>query len=104
MPLGVKAKVETASSLLTPFCFIDSRPIPFGGSRNDVDAVRVVMEQRQSELDPLRFHTAAAALRRGVDRVGPCRPCARRAAPEAGRIRRLPRPCRAKGTRLHTGA
>src|SRR5215469_13560378 len=40
---------------------------------------------------------AAAALRRGVDRVGPCRPRARRAAPEAGGIRHLPRPCRAQG-------
>src|SRR6516162_7426354 len=61
------------------------------------------MEERQSELDPLRFHAAAAALRRGVDRLGPCRPRARRAAPEGGGIRRLPRPCRAQGARLHAG-
>ena len=78
-------------------------PVPLGGSGSDVGAVRAVMEQRQSELDQIRFHAAAAALRRGVDRLGPCRSRARRAAPEGGGIRRLPHPCRAEGARLHAG-
>src|SRR6516225_3251474 len=42
-------------------------PVPFGRGRSDVGAVRVVMDERQSELDPLRFHAAAAALRRRLD-------------------------------------
>ena len=36
--------------------------------------------------------------------LGPHCPRARRAAPEAGRVRRLPRPCRAQGAGLHAGA
>ena len=71
--------------------------VPLGGGRSDVDPVRVVMEERQSELDQLQFHAAAAALRRRLDRLRPRCPRARRAAPEAGRFRRLPRPAGPKG-------
>ena len=46
--------------------------VPLGGGRSDVDAVRVAMEERQSELDQLRFRAGAAALRRpwiGFDHI-----------------------------------
>ena len=58
---------------------------------------------REAELDQLQLHAGAAAGRRRVDRLRPHRPGARCAAPEAGRVRRLPRACRAEGARLHAG-
>jgi len=43
--------------------------VPLGAGRSDVEAVRGVMEERQSELDQLRFYAATAALRRCLDRL-----------------------------------
>ena len=49
---------------------------------------------REPAVGDVRLHAGAAALRRGVGRVGPRRPAHRRAAGPAGRVRLLPRPDR----------
>jgi multiple sugar transport system substrate-binding protein len=45
--------------------------VPLGGGRNDVGALRVIMEERQSEFDRLQLHAGAAALGRRLDRLRP---------------------------------
>ncbi len=61
-------------------------------------------ESVNPELHQLQLHAATAAVGRCVDRLRPRRAAARRAAPEAGRLRNVPRPRRTEGARLHAGA
>src|SRR5260221_12853764 len=59
------------------------------------------MEERQSELDELQFHAAAAAIGRSLDRLRPHRSGTGRSARETGRVRRFSGSRRAKGPGLH---